>query len=61
MHSNEYKRRGGNERSNFCFENELHKMAKIKAIENDMSLKDHVIKLIEKDLKEEQDAEHSDF
>lgn len=36
-------------------------MAKIKAIENDMSLKDHVIKLIEKDLKEEQDAEHSDF
>lgn len=48
-------------RVTFIFDDELHKRAKIKAIENDMSLKDHVIKLIEKDLKEEQDAEHSDF
>lgn len=50
IHSNEYKRRGGNERSNFCFENELHKRAKIKAIENDMPLKDYVAELIREDL-----------
>ena len=48
-------------RVTFVFEDELHKRAKIKAIENDLSLKDYVFGLIEKDLKEEeQDAGNTD-
>ena len=44
-------------RVTFVFEDELHKRAKIRAIENDLSLKDYVFRLIEKDLrKEEPDA-----
>ena len=44
-------------RVTFVFEDELHKRAKIRAIENDLSLKDYVFHLIEKDLgEEEQDA-----
>lgn len=45
-------------RVTFVFEDELHKRAKIRAIENDLSLKDYVFGLIEKDLrKENEDAE----
>ena len=47
-------------RVTFVFEDELHKRAKIRAIENDLSLKDYVFRLIEKDLrKEEQSARSS--
>ena len=41
-------------RVTFVFEDELHKRAKIRAIENDLSLKDYVFRLIEKDLGEEE-------
>ena len=48
-------------RVTFVFEDELHKRAKIRAIENDLSLKDYVFHLIEKDLgKEEKDAGSSE-
>ena len=39
-------------RVTFVFEDELHKRAKIRAIENDLSLKDYVFRLIKKDLGE---------
>lgn len=46
-------------RVTFVFEDELHKRAKIKSIQKDLSLKDYVMKLIEEDLEKEseQDAE----
>ena len=42
-------------RVTFIFEDELHKRAKIRAIENDLSLKDYVFGLIEKDLRKEKE------
>ena len=46
-------------RVTFVFEDELHKQAKIKAIQNDLSLKDYVMKLIEEDLRKEEQDERS--
>lgn len=42
-------------RVTFVFEDKLHKRAKIRAIENDLSLKDYVFGLIEKDLRREKE------
>lgn len=42
-------------RVTLIFDDELHKKAKIKAIKSDMSFKEYVTKLIEKDLENEKE------